>query len=58
MRKRKLFLSPWQCESADDYYEQFEDVGCNSEDDFEEPDDFDESEDQDCEYWQRVMRNH
>lgn len=55
---RKRFLSPWQCESADDYYEQFEDVGCNSEDDFEESDDFDESEDQDCEYWQRVMRNH
>ncbi|QLB43265.1 hypothetical protein [Mannheimia pernigra] len=57
MAKRKGYLSPWQCESADDYYAQFENVGCN-EDDFEKPNDLDESNDQDCEYWQRVMRNY
>lgn len=57
MRRRKQILSPWQCESADDYYEQFEDVGSN-EDDYEEPDDVDEINAQDCEYWQRVMRNY
>lgn len=47
MRRRKL-RSPLECDSADDYYEQFEDIRSGEED---APDDEICALDDDCEYW-------
>lgn len=49
MRRKKL-RSPWECDSADDYYEQFEDQAVD-EDDFSDPQEDFEPFDDDCEYW-------
>lgn len=49
MRRKKL-RSPWECDSADDYYEQFE-VQEVDEDDFNDPQEDFEPFDDDCEYW-------
>ena len=49
MRRKKL-RSPWECDSADDYYEQIE-VKEVDEDDFNDPQDDFEPFDDDCEYW-------
>lgn len=50
MRRRKI-RSPWECDSADDYYEQFEDQAVDEEDCDEALDDF-EAASNDCEYWE------
>lgn len=47
MRRKKL-RSPWECDSADDYYEQFEDYSTDEED---APDKEVSVLDDDCEYW-------
>lgn len=45
----KRHLPPEMCDTPDDYYSQFEQ---NSEEDYEPEEDWRESEDADCEYWQ------
>lgn len=40
----RRILSPWQCDSDHDYYDQF--------DRDEPPEDWREPEDGDCEYWE------
>lgn len=48
--EEKKLRSPWECDSADDYYEQFE-VQAVDEDDFNDPQEDFEPFDDDCEYW-------
>ena len=50
MRRKKL-RSPWECDSADDYSEQFEDQAVDEDDCDEALDDF-EAASNDCEYWE------
>lgn len=42
-------LSPWQCDSDHDYYDQFDRDETEND---EPPEDWREPEDGDCEYWE------